>query len=99
MGEEQPRIGEIAACIDVSAPTVTRMLDGLERDGLIERRPSTVDRRAVTIDLTEAGRAAELRVRRRIEAKRRRLFEALSPSDREGAARLLKGLAEGMDAL
>src|SRR4051812_43473104 len=37
-------VGEIAAAAGVSSPTATRMLDGLERDGMIERAPAAHDR-------------------------------------------------------
>ncbi len=38
-------------------PTVTRMLDLLERKGLVVRRPSPTDRRMVEVYLTPEGRA------------------------------------------
>ena len=34
------------------------MLDQLEAEGLIERRPKSADKRALSIRITEAGRAA-----------------------------------------
>lgn len=39
------------------APDVTRMLDGLERLGLISRARSAADRRAVLVGITESGLA------------------------------------------
>lgn len=43
-------------------PTMTKLLDRMTRDGLVERRPDSRDRRVVRIDLTPAGaaKAAEL---------------------------------------
>ena len=35
--------------------TVTPLMQSLQRDGLIERRPSAIDRRSVTLWLTEDG--------------------------------------------
>lgn len=44
----------------VSRPNVTKLVDGLERDGLVERRPHPTDRRMVHARLTPAGeRVAE----------------------------------------
>ena len=37
---------------DLAPPTATRMLDGLERESIVERRPSEEDRRCVTVELT-----------------------------------------------
>lgn len=99
VGSEAPRIREIATYIDVAPPTVTRMLSGLERDGLIERRAHAEDRRAVSIELTGAGREAWRTARRRLEAKRHRLYDALPEDDRAHAVRTLRELAGGMDAL
>jgi len=99
VGRTSPRIGEIAACLDVAPPTATRMIAALEREGLIERHAAPDDRRAVTIELTDAGSEARKSAKRRLDAKRARLYESLGPDDREQAARLLKSLAEGMDAL
>lgn len=42
----------------VKQPAMVAMLDKLEAMGLIERLPSTEDRRAAMVRLTEAGRAA-----------------------------------------
>lgn len=49
---------EISERIGVEGPTVVRVLDGLERLGLIERRPMEGDRRAKAVHLTD--RAAPL---------------------------------------
>jgi DNA-binding MarR family transcriptional regulator len=41
--------------LGVSRPNVTKLVDGLERDGLVERRPHPSDRRMVYARLTPAG--------------------------------------------
>lgn len=43
--------------IGIEQPTAVRTLDRMERDGLIIRVPSTTDRRAIEINLTEKGRS------------------------------------------
>ncbi|MFF0549339.1 MarR family winged helix-turn-helix transcriptional regulator [Streptomyces sp. NPDC004311] len=52
-GEKSP--SRLAADLDVSRATVTGLLDGLERDGLIARRPSTEDGRGTVAVLTTPG--------------------------------------------
>ncbi|MEU6213234.1 MarR family transcriptional regulator [Streptomyces sp. NPDC047023] len=52
-GEKSP--SRLAADLDVSRATVTGLLDGLERDGLIARRPSTEDGRGTVAVLTARG--------------------------------------------
>ena len=50
---------QIAACIKVEPPTATKMLQRMERAGLIERRPDPTDARVSLVYLTERGRALE----------------------------------------
>ena len=49
-------VGEVARAISLSQSTVTGILARLENRGLIVRRKSTADRRAVNVDLTDACR-------------------------------------------
>lgn len=46
----------------IENPTIVRTLDRMQRDGLIERKQSSTDRRAFLIYLTEKGKAAEKNV-------------------------------------
>ena len=50
-------IGEIAEDMLVQQPTVTRIVDRLEADGLVARQSSTGDRRQVIVVLTARGRS------------------------------------------
>ncbi|MGV9266200.1 MarR family winged helix-turn-helix transcriptional regulator [Kitasatospora sp. NPDC003701] len=52
-GEKSP--SRLAADLDVSRATVTGLLDGLEREGLIARRPSAEDGRGTVAVLTARG--------------------------------------------
>jgi DNA-binding MarR family transcriptional regulator len=92
-------LGELATAAGVSAPTATRMLAGLERDALVERRRAAADRRCVHVTLTEEGRARVARKRARIARRRRELFGALSPGERREAARVLSSLAAAIEEL
>lgn len=53
---------EIAECLGVQPATVTRMLQRIERNGLIERRKDPDDNRITRVYLTEAGRQQEGRL-------------------------------------
>ena len=50
------RVVELASAAGVTPPTATRILDALERRGIVERRRVPEDRRGVTITLTPGGR-------------------------------------------
>lgn len=95
----EARIGELAEAGGVAPPTATRMLDCLERDGIVERSPAPEDRRAVVVTLTSKGRKLLQRKRAAVARKRRALFESLSPEEREQAIALMDRLAEAIDEL
>jgi len=56
-GQSQ-RASELATAVGVSRPTLTSLVDGLERGGLLRRVPVPRDRRGIQLVPTEAGRAA-----------------------------------------
>ncbi len=49
-------LGELARAEQVTPPTMSRIVDGLERSGLARREPDPGDRRAVRVSATRAGR-------------------------------------------
>ncbi len=51
----RPPAGVLARVINLSQPTVSGILDRLERRGLIERVRDAADRRSVAVSVTEAG--------------------------------------------
>lgn len=53
----------LARALNVTAPTMTSMIDGLVERGLVERQPHPTDRRQVRLLLTEAGRGTLARYR------------------------------------
>jgi len=58
-------IGALAAAEGVAAPTMTRLVDGLERDGYVRRRPDPTDARGVLVETTATGRRVLTRGRQR----------------------------------
>jgi len=58
-------IGELAAAESVAAPTMTRLVDGLEREGLVGRGRDPDDRRGVLVRATPKGSRVLRRGRRR----------------------------------
>jgi DNA-binding MarR family transcriptional regulator len=71
-GPQRP--GDLARRERVAAPTMTRIVDGMVRDGLVQRSPSPTDRRALILEATPRGRALIERGRaRRIQRLAREL--------------------------
>ena len=55
--EDGPIQSDLAGLLDIEQPTLVRLLDGLERNGMIERRAVEGDRRVRRVFLTETARA------------------------------------------
>jgi len=75
---EQPgrrmRMSDLAAGILQPRSSVTRIVDGLERRGLVDREPSRVDARGADAVLTDAGLALYRRAQRSHHDNVRALF-------------------------
>ncbi|QIS14210.1 MarR family transcriptional regulator [Nocardia arthritidis] len=56
--EQQLRPTELASMTSFSSGGTTKLVDRIERAGLVERRPDPSDRRATLIAITDAGLAA-----------------------------------------
>jgi DNA-binding MarR family transcriptional regulator len=54
-------MGELAANLGIDAPYATLVVDELERQGLVERRPHPTDRRAKLVAVTLRGDAVARR--------------------------------------
>ena len=50
-------MGELAASLGIDPPNATVMVDGLESQGLVRRRPHPTDRRAKVVEATPEGEA------------------------------------------
>src|SRR5262245_57848347 len=83
---------ELAARMSCEASNATFVLDRLEQQGLVERRPHPADRRAKQIVLTPAGRRSRTTVVRRLST--RSPLTPLSPEQQETLRALLQALVE-----
>jgi DNA-binding MarR family transcriptional regulator len=92
-------VGELACAAGVSAPTATRMLAGLEREALVERRGCTRDRRVVRVALTPDGAERMTRKRDRMQTRQEELYRSLEPGERAQATRLLERLSAAIEGL
>src|SRR6266568_6916384 len=87
---------QLAACMEVEPPTATKMLQRMERAGLIERRPDPEDARVSLVYLTERGRALEqpvLEVWKQLEAQ---TVAGLSATEQALLRRLLMQVAANL---
>jgi DNA-binding MarR family transcriptional regulator len=92
--EPELSVGEMAAAAGCASPTATRMLDSLQRDGVVTRAPSARDRRRMVVTLTPKGKRLLAAQNAHVEAKKREIYERLTPEERASAEQLLHHLAE-----
>jgi DNA-binding MarR family transcriptional regulator len=94
-------MGELARAERVAAPTMTRIVDCLERDGLVTRLADARDRRVARIQVSEQGSRLLGGTRTKVDHY---LAERLGDLDREQLERLawavalIEALAEGEPA-
>lgn len=85
-------IGALAAAEGVAAPTMSRLVDGLERDGLVARGPDPDDARGVLVRPTPKGR-------RLLGEGRARRIRTLSAALRQLSASDLAAIQRGAELI
>jgi len=90
--DRTPTMNELARLLDLDKSSVTGLVDRAQRRGLVVRVPSTADRRAVLVRLTDAGRSLVSGGAARFEADISQLLELLPPPDREALSGLISRL-------
>jgi MarR family transcriptional regulator, transcriptional regulator for hemolysin len=92
-GVSQARLAEL---VEVDAMTMVRILDRMEADGLLERRPDPADRRARCLYLTAKAKPLLDEVWRLSEATRAEVFAGIGPQQREEFMEVLQRLHENL---
>jgi DNA-binding MarR family transcriptional regulator len=83
---------ELIERLSVEPPTVTGIVQRLERDGLLRREPDPENRRVQRVYLTQAGRKLEDPVRKVWREVEEAFLRDLSASERDELQRLLTRL-------
>jgi DNA-binding MarR family transcriptional regulator/predicted MFS family arabinose efflux permease len=97
LDEPELPAGRLAEAADVQPGSMTQMLDGLERDGMVERLRSDADRRVVTVRLTEEGRRAALAKRRHVARLWQAALGDLDPAEVRAGTDVLRRIAAFLD--
>ncbi len=84
-----PALNELATAEQVRPPSMTRVVDALEREGLVERRVDETDRRCLRVRLTADGRRELSRIRSRKTAFLEARIAKLSVADRTALTRAI----------
>jgi MarR family transcriptional regulator, transcriptional regulator for hemolysin len=89
---------ELAEALEVEGPTLVRLLDGVEKQGLIKRVPVEGDRRAKHITLTPLGQESAALVSDLVDEYRRDLLKDVSEEDMEIAIRVFRAMERNIEA-
>jgi DNA-binding MarR family transcriptional regulator len=84
---------DLAQTLQLSRPTVSKMLRAMEKNGVVARRPHDTDQRLTCVFLTAAGRDLETKLRRVAADYVDATIGTLSRDDRLELARLLGELS------
>lgn len=93
-----PIQSDLADLLDIEQPTLVRLLDGLERTGLIERRAAPGDRRARRVFLTEAARAQAEDILAFLTELRADVLDGIDREELEIALRVLSRMSRNIVA-
>jgi DNA-binding MarR family transcriptional regulator len=97
IGTDGPlRLNDLAHRMGTSAPTASRAVDALESLGLVSRTPDPIDRRALQIELTPAGRALRDDRKQRATVAFAPALGALAADERRALHDYLARMADAM---
>lgn len=85
--EGEPTLGSLAVNEHVAPPTVTKSINKLESEGMVERVADADDGRVTRVRLSKTGRRVVAQYRARVNAWLEEQIANLSPGDRKDLAR------------
>lgn len=91
------KFGHLAQLTALPPSTLSRVLNNLERDGLVVRAPCKDDARAVTISPTQSGLAEVKRIFPHAQKLQRIALAGFSADEAEFLIRMLKRVYENVD--
>lgn len=90
----------LAEGLGLDPSTVSRVVDGLEREGLVHRtRDARRDRRRVFVSLSDRGRRLARRLEQQADAYCARILERIPRDRRDDVLHTLRVLVEALDEL
>jgi DNA-binding MarR family transcriptional regulator len=84
----------LGASLGLDNTTMTTVLDRLERDGFVQRRPDPADRRVRIPEITDAGRDLQRKVDHDVRLVEEDLLRVFEPDERTALEAALRRLAE-----
>ncbi|MHC2353511.1 MarR family transcriptional regulator for hemolysin [Sinorhizobium meliloti] len=90
---------ELAEELDIETPTIVRLLDGMEKQGFIERRVELSDRRAKQIHMTDVGRSVADEIQKLASDIREEVLGGLQPQEIAVALKVVCMIATNIQSI
>jgi DNA-binding MarR family transcriptional regulator len=90
-------VNELARHTSIERSALSRVLDQLEAEGLIVRRPKSADKRALSISITESGRAVFREMRPVRNAILKRATDGISPEEIEQTLSVVRRMLRNLE--
>ena len=90
---------ELAERLGIEAPTLVRLIDRMEGEGLLKRCASETDRRVKHLHLSEAGRKEVQRIHDSAADLRRELLSGLSDAEINATLNILQSIRAKLENL
>lgn len=89
---------ELVQRLNTDKGWVSRTVESMAQEGILDKEPSPTDRRAVIVSLTEAGTIKAKEIQQTLNGQSARLLERIPEEDREGVYRALELLHQALQA-
>ncbi|MGE5151472.1 MAG: MarR family winged helix-turn-helix transcriptional regulator [Rhodospirillaceae bacterium] len=93
------RMGDLSKTTSIEVSTLTRLVDNMEKDGLVARRRDSGDARAISLHVTASGRRLTQRIVPIAERYEAVALKGFTASEAEVLRKALRRLYDNMDAL
>ena len=98
IAQEGARLTDLAAASRITPSAMTRVIEKLEKQGMVERvRGRQDDGRAAMVRITAAGRKARRRIDQLMRDRARAVAESLAPSRREDVLDALREFSAALE--
>lgn len=93
------RMGDLSETTSIEVSTLTRLVDNMEKDGLVVRRRDSGDARAIALHVTASGRRLTQRIVPIAERYERVALKGFTAGEVVVLKKALRRLYDNMDAL
>ena len=80
----------------ISRPTVSEIINAMEKNGMVERKAVERDARLKQIIITEKGKALNALVRQEFDAFEERLSGLITPEEEQALEEIIRKLSDGL---